>query len=257
VCKLSALAFCYKDGGEDSKALSKDQQARVVQKLPSVLEITSYTYYISNSALGVFFEFSDYKRFIERTNEYKNVPSPVLVSLHTLVNAVVFTGAFVICSQWFYLSYCYDSAYMSHSFWYRIMYLNLGMTVRRFFYYGPFLFTTGAIQASGLGYNGNGKWDKVIGVYWKEIEFGTSVIELLRAWNHQVHLWLKFYVQCRLVDPGQRATFAQSMITFIVSAFWHGFYPSYYIMFFFAAILSEVNKDIFKAQVIFQQYIPK
>ena len=46
------------------------------------------------------------------------------------------------------------------------------------------------------------------------------------------------------------------MATFIVSAFWHGFYPSYYIMFFFAAILSEVNKDIYKAGVLFHKYIP-
>jgi len=46
------------------------------------------------------------------------------------------------------------------------------------------------------------------------------------------------------------------MATFIVSAFWHGFYPSYYIMFFFAAILSEVNKDIYKAGILFHQYVP-
>jgi len=71
-----------------------------------------------------------------------------------------------------------------------------------------------------------------------------------------VHLWLKFYVQGRLVESGKRATFLESLATFIVSAFWHGLYPSYYIMFFFAAILSEVNKDIFKAQVLFYKYIP-
>jgi hypothetical protein len=71
-----------------------------------------------------------------------------------------------------------------------------------------------------------------------------------------VHLWLKFYVQGRLVETGKRATFLESMATFIVSAFWHGFYPSYYIMFFFAAILSEVNKDIFKAGILFHKYIP-
>jgi hypothetical protein len=46
------------------------------------------------------------------------------------------------------------------------------------------------------------------------------------------------------------------MATFVVSAFWHGFYPSYYVMFVFAAILSEVNKDVFKSKVIFNQYIP-
>jgi hypothetical protein len=107
VCKLSGLAFCYKDGGEDSKSLTKDQQVRVVKKLPSVLEIASYTYFISNSALGVFFEFSDYKRFIERTDEYKQVPSPIKSSLITLAHAIAFTAFFVVVSQWFYLDYCY------------------------------------------------------------------------------------------------------------------------------------------------------
>jgi hypothetical protein len=98
VCKLSALSFCYKDGGEDFKSLTKDQQERVVKKLPSILELLSYTYFVSNAVLGVFFEFADYKRFIERTNEYKDVPSPILVSLTTLGKAIAFTGFFVVLS---------------------------------------------------------------------------------------------------------------------------------------------------------------
>ena len=78
-----------------------------MKKLPSILEISSYTFYISNSALGVFFEFSDYKRFIERSDEYKSVPSPILHSLKTLGLAVAFTATYFILSQWFYLDYCY------------------------------------------------------------------------------------------------------------------------------------------------------
>jgi len=46
------------------------------------------------------------------------------------------------------------------------------------------------------------------------------------------------------------------MIVFLTSAFWHGFYPFYYIMFFLAAILSEVTKDIYKSWIFFQ-VIPK
>jgi len=41
------------------------------------------------------------------------------------------------------------------------------------------------------------------------------------------------------------------MVTFLVSAFWHGFYPFFYVMFFFAGILSEVAKDVFKARILF------
>ena len=47
------------------------------------------------------------------------------------------------------------------------------------------------------------------------------------------------------------------MSTFIVSAFWHGFYPFYYVMFFFAAIMNEVAKDLYKSRIIFSKFIPK
>jgi hypothetical protein len=33
----------------------------------------------------------------------------------------------------------------------------MAMSIKRFFYYGPFSITTGAIIASGLGYNGKNK----------------------------------------------------------------------------------------------------
>ena len=42
------------------------------------------------------------------------------------------------------------------------------------------------------------------------------------------------------------------MSTFIVSAFWHGFYPFYYVMFFFAAVLNEISKDLYKARYLFR-----
>lgn len=66
VCKLSALAFCYKDGDSASRDfITKDQKERMVTKMPTILEFTSYVFYCQACALGVFFEFSHYKRFIE------------------------------------------------------------------------------------------------------------------------------------------------------------------------------------------------
>lgn len=95
-----------------------------------------------------------------------------------------------------------------------------------------------------------------MGVYIWETETADSVITMLRTWNHQVHLWLKFYVQNRIVASGQRATTAQTMLVFGVSALWHGLYPGYYIMFFLAALLMEVSKDVFRARVLFNRFIP-
>jgi len=88
-----------------------------------------------------------------------------------------------------------------------------------------------------------------------EVESANSVTQMLRAWNHQVHLWLKFYILAR-IQKGDRASFGESMATFVVSAFWHGFYPSYYIMFMIAAILQEVNKDVYKSWALWYKLIP-
>jgi len=143
----------------------------------------------------------------------------------------------------------------------RVLYYYWAMQLKKFFYYTPFCFTTGAIIASGLGYNGKNKdtnqdkWDKIISVYIWELETSTSPLDMLRYWNHMVHLWLKYYIYGRLVEPGKRPKQWHNMATFVVSAFWHGFYPFYYLMFFIAALLSEVAKDIYKARVFFR-FIP-
>ncbi len=251
VCKLSAIAFCYKDGGMKDEDLIPDQKERQVKTLPSIIEMCSYTWYVQNCALGVFFEFSDYKSFIERKGRYAQVSSPILPSLITLLKAIACTAFFLIGSQYYWVEFCFTSEFGQISFLNRVWYFYVAMSLKKFFYYGPFSFTTGAIQASGLGFSSNGKWDTVMGVYIWEVETADSVMTMLRAWNHQVHLWLKFYIQFRIVEKGKSPTTLQTIIVFVVSAFWHGFYPSYYVMFTVAAILSEVSKDIFRARVLF------
>jgi hypothetical protein len=68
----------------------------------------------------------------------------------------------------------------------------------RFFYYGPFKITNGAVIAAGLSYNGseNGKnkWDKINSMEIIGFECSTSIVDALRGWNHQIHLWLKYYI---------------------------------------------------------------
>lgn len=93
----------------------------------------------------MFFEFSDYKRFIERTDEYKNVPSPIMQSLKTLGEAILFTGIFLVGSQYFNINMGYSDEYSTWTFGYKVFYYHVAMGFKRFFYYGPFSFTTGAI----------------------------------------------------------------------------------------------------------------
>ena len=183
----------------EPEKLTKDQAVRMVKKLPSLLEFWSYIWFCQACALGVFFEFSDYKRFVERSHEYKDVPSPILPSLKWMLQGIICLVTFIIVGGYFPVDYCWSEDIWNMTYPLRIAYYVAAMTAKRFFYYCPFSMTTGGIIASGLGYNGRNKqgddqWDKIVGVYIWEVETSSSAIEMLRYWNHQVHLWLKFYI---------------------------------------------------------------
>lgn len=79
--KLSALGFCYKDGGEKEENLLPEQKERKVVKMPSPLEIFSYVFFCCGCLCGPFYEYSDYINFIEQKGHYANIPSSIGRSL--------------------------------------------------------------------------------------------------------------------------------------------------------------------------------
>lgn len=78
---------------------------------------------------------------------------------------------------------------------------------------------------------------------------------MMAFWNHTIHQWLKRGVQDRLIVPGKKTTIRETLITFTVSAVWHGLYPFYYVMFFFCTIIVELSKEIFRSRALFD-FIP-
>ena len=84
--------------------------------MPSILELASYTFYCNTSALGVFFEYADYKRFIEKTHEYKNIPSPILPSLKLLAQVLVFMIIYIVGNKYYPLPTCWSDKYLEFTF---------------------------------------------------------------------------------------------------------------------------------------------
>ena len=140
----------------------------------------------------MFFEYKDYKKFIECTDEYKNIPDPLIPSLKWLAQCLIFMGIFAVGSKLVPIENCWLEGFERHGFTYQVVFFFVAATIKRTFYYSPFSATTGAIVASGFGYNGiktekekeEHRWDKVIGVYWFECETITSPVEVFRYWNY-------------------------------------------------------------------------
>ncbi|KAJ3254972.1 Lysophospholipid acyltransferase 1 [Chytriomyces hyalinus] len=98
------------------------------------------------------------------------------------------------------------------------------------------------------------KWDRCENVRIWEIELAENPRMFLSAWNVQTALWLRSAVYLRLAPeplPDQtleeareakaNASFA-THATFLVSAFWHGFYPGFYLTFITLSFLVSANR---------------
>lgn len=68
--------------------------------------------------------------------------------------------------------------------------------------------------------------------------------ERIPFWNTSTARWLRncYYEQIQYYLGKKMA----SLATFMISAFWHGTYPSYYISFFIVYVVSDIEKIAFK-----------
>jgi len=138
----------------------------------------------------------------------------------------------------------------------RILYFNIASYGYKYKFYGVWSFSDANVIAHGLGYNGKDKhgsslWDRVISIYVVELEMAATPVKMMGYWNHQISVWLNRYVSARLMTKGQKSGLFVTGATLMVSAFWHGFYPFYYVMFFFSAIFVELAKDIYRIRILF------
>jgi lysophospholipid acyltransferase len=78
---------------------------------------------------------------------------------------------------------------------------------------------------------------------YRGLELASSFQAIIRNWNISTHHWLKYYVYVRVIEvykagslvvdakvPSSIISLA-TLSTFVMSAFWHGFYSGYYLTF--------------------------
>jgi lysophospholipid acyltransferase len=83
--------------------------------------------------------------------------------------------------------------------------------------------------------------------------FGYDIKFLYSYWNMMISAWLKNYVFLRVVRSrkGGNAGITPLLITFTVSAIWHGFYPGYFMFFIMSAIVDYVYKIAGRSYLLF------
>lgn len=88
--------------------------------MPTVIELLSYVYFSSACICGPFFEFADYKNYIEMNGHYAQIPSTVLPALKRYGQSFICLVLNLVIGNYFWADYCGTEEFTHHSFFYKV-----------------------------------------------------------------------------------------------------------------------------------------
>lgn len=246
---------------------------------PSFFETLSFVYFYPTCIIGPSFDFKDFIDFIHFKNCYSRIPFglTMMYGCGYLVLTIICMAIYAAFGKTYSLEYVGSTELGEYSLLYRLLYSNISIIAHRCKFYCAFLLAYTSLIFSGLAYgemprnkndppvlraiNGDYKITFDKGSYGSiyDCELGLNPKSKITNWNHSIHLWLKYYCFLRLINVNNKFLYGNfafaGFMTYLLSAFWHGFYITYYI-FFFGLYLYQTGNEIFDKLGLFE-YIEK
>ncbi|CAH1988498.1 unnamed protein product [Acanthoscelides obtectus] len=248
--KVTSLTFSLHDGlTKSEEEMTELQKSHAVYKQPSFLEYFSYSLLFPSLMAGPVIFYNDYIDFIEGKSYVKHQtssnsktvmvqePSPVRAICQKVILALSCACIFLILLPMFPIRRAKDENFLdSTSIVEKFWFLTVGTTLVRFKYYFAWTLADAICNNCGLGFNGYNKdgspnWNKISNVDIYQFELATSLKQAIAAWNKGTNIWLRMLVYERMQKYA-------TVLTYVVSAAWHGFYPGYYLTFLSGAIFT-------------------
>jgi hypothetical protein len=259
--KLYMIAYNLYDGevlsqGKDSKAAKKCSEYALPQ-LPNLIEFLGYTFCFSNVLSGPVFEFSVYRDvcsgqilFDDAGKPRGKIPSNVWPTLRPLLTSLINMGLFVFLGGMFPLNdpsnpqgstpVVLTADFLAKPWHVRYGYMWVGLLAVRQKYYFAWKNSEGANNLWYAGFQGfdeEGKpkgWENGSNMNIWGFETASNVQTLSKEWNKKTSVWLTRYVYIR--------TNGSLIAVYSMSAFWHGFYPGYYLFFMSIPMLTVCER---------------
>jgi lysophospholipid acyltransferase len=265
IMKLSAFCWNVHDGRLEQEGLTEYQRDRAIIGMPNFLEYAGYVLFFPSLMAGPAFDFNDYKRWLETsmfdlppdmdpskappTRKKRKIPRSGRPAAWKAVYGLGWIFLFIKFSSWYSVELALSDRFMRYFLVRRIWHVYVMGFTARLKYYGVWSLTEGACILSGMGYNGidprtgKAKWNRLENVSPYSLETAQNSRSYLDSWNKNTNVWLRNYVYLRVTPKGKKPGFRASLATFATSAFWHGFYPGYYLTFTLGAFIQTVAKN--------------
>ncbi|KAL2863007.1 lysophospholipid acyltransferase [Aspergillus lucknowensis] len=265
VMKLSAFCWNVHDGRLPQDQLSDPQKYSAVTSFPSFLDYAGYVLFFPALFGGPAFDYVAYRRWIDTTlfevppgtdpskvpptRKKRKIPRSGTPAAKKAVIGLAWVVTFLQLSSIYNKEAVLDPGFLDYSLVRRVWCLYaLGFTTRTK-YYGVWSLAEGACILSGIGYNGfdpkTGRvfWNRLENIDPWKLETAQNSHAYLGNWNKNTNSWLRNYVYLRVTPKGKKPGFRASLATFTTSAFWHGFYPGYYLTFVLGSLIQTVAKN--------------
>ncbi|KAJ2009731.1 Lysophospholipid acyltransferase [Coemansia thaxteri] len=270
VIKVTSLAFCLYDGQQRDMCQApltpyQAKNAIPTNSPPSLLEYLGYVFFFPGFAVGPAFEMATYRRMIafDSTPHRRQLNARAYV---TLLVGLFWMVVYVVCNSTFTFAYVTTNEFAQMRFAAKAVYLCISGVVARAAYYTAWKMSEGACVLAGLGFDGFSKkdggvqWMDISNVHIADVELGSSIKQLIDGWNIGTNTWLRHHVYLRIMadasqqqqqqtsqkhaQPPPSSSTAATVLTFLVSAWWHGFYPGYYLTFVIAALVASAARTL-------------
>ncbi|KAI8804263.1 MBOAT, membrane-bound O-acyltransferase family-domain-containing protein [Cladochytrium replicatum] len=254
--KLGMYAWALYDGTRPASDLSPEQMSRLIHETPSLLEFLGFIFFFPGWLVGPAIEFSDYRDFTRLEGHYKDLPQDRLIpTLKLAALGIVCLILNVATAKDFAPIVLTTNDFNLKPFWFRAVFLMIAAFMARCKFYAAWKLSESACTLVGISYNGIKNntsevlWNRVENVNVYDVETAQSPRAFVNQWNKNASNWLRQSVYIRISPPrgdGQsvrgvlRSREVANFATFLCSALWHGFRPSYYILFLTGAILTTV-----------------
>ncbi|PVH98256.1 MBOAT-domain-containing protein [Periconia macrospinosa] len=265
VMKLTAFCWNVQDGRLPDSELSDFQKEHAIRTLPSLIDYTGYVFFFPALMGGPAFDYCDYSNYITSTmftlppgtdpskapptRKKRKIPRSGTPAAIKAITGSLWILGFLKFSAWYNPAFLLSDDWTKYWFLRRVWHLYMFGLTSRMKYYGVWSLAEGSCILSGIGYNGvdpatgRAKWDRLTNIKPWEIETAQNTRAYLNNWNINTNQWLRNYMYLRVTPKGKKPGFRATLATFVTSAFWHGFYPGYYLAFVLASFLQVAAKN--------------
>lgn len=231
---------------------NKDEAAQFDEKVklttrPTLIEYMSHLFWFANVLTMPIFSPQQHLNWVNKAD----TKGAFIPCLRTIAYAVLISLVHLTVGPYFVFGKITDGSWHNWPVVYKWWYLWMGMLIAKAPYYVGWLLAEASTIACGMGReaswlappgikNADKPWSGASTVHIVAMETSRNFVEVTQSWNFSTSGWLRHYVYLRL--PPRYAT----LVTFFVSALWHGFYPGYYIAFMGGAIHTIMGRLLFK-----------